>query len=40
MNRVDANEWVHLYVVQLSGNTEWVARRMAGIAGALVYERT
>jgi Zn-dependent protease with chaperone function len=39
MNRVDAGAWVHLYVMQLSGTTEWVMKRMAGIEGSLVYER-
>jgi len=40
MARVDAEAWAHLYVVVLSGTTEWLAQRMATIEGALVFERT
>ncbi len=40
MNRVDAGGWMHLYVMQVSGNTKWAMKRMAGIEGSLVYERT
>jgi hypothetical protein len=37
---VDADAWAHLYVVVLGGSTEWLAKRMATIDGALVFERT
>jgi Zn-dependent protease with chaperone function len=40
MARVDADAWAHLYVVVLGGSTEWLAKRMATIDGALVFERT
>ena len=40
MTRVDADAWVHLYVVVLSGSTEWLAKRMGEIEGSLVFERT
>jgi Zn-dependent protease with chaperone function len=40
MTRVDADAWAHLYVVVLSGNTDWLAKRMAKVEGSLVFERT
>jgi hypothetical protein len=38
--RVQADGWVHLYVIELGASTAWMAKRMERIEGSLVFERT